>query len=1149
MANTPSKAASMSPSSDAAAGTPPSTTKRGRGRQSKVYSELKQPTSKIKNSSSTTTSAASKKNKEKEKPWEPKPTIVCLTLPNRKRERDSDTDVDHESLHEDDTSSDEEEDGVEVKVKVEDDRKPSAVAANSESAPGLSADDIRRIPCDDVAGDTPGSATGTTTNNSAQKKRRRQTNWKDPINAALLMRAIERSSARKKAREEKLKRGAKSDRTPGSKRGKRAGGNTESDDYDSSDEILKLVPRSTLTRFKRIMAKNEAAVTGEIVGRSSTEIAARVVSTCKHEAPVSTVRKLYEEKGMLSRQELQFINDTIKIRETRENLVTRKELLWTIRNILKEKRQANGINHPNKTVHNKTKKQIGKTSCENHVDYLIRKGKLPRLGKAPGGKRGPRTNRDDYLLRIQSKWEKTNVRDYQQFRFYMLMDSVWEEQRSLNKPAQPFKALHPHFQINVDLVCLRATPDGIIQIVGEKGVGTGIKSKRLKRRSKKPPTKSEDGGEDNIGNPAPHEGAAQADEGGEVPEYYDPGDGSILVTAIRIGSSAGTSGPYLFLAKGTTMDDSSLTDAGLVNLHGAPTGSRVLMTPNGLLTDDVWTNTVAPALADAIRSLPVVLDHPDWWVVCTFDGLWGHLLSLYEDDMDAFVDNRIFLVKEQNADGSLHVDQTQNQSVASQYQVNVRPSLEVIRLGVFSQWCLLAACLSAYKDTTGCATVTEDNQDEDDEEDITGGGAAAWVSAFRAVNMHPFYRTPFATWLRSLHSQGTADCDLPFTKQFRFEAMPDLWKGMSIEHRHLYMMTCTSLEKQALRDTGTSMWSHKDLVQKLMEFAPLLLMPQMRVAYLAATQFPDVIVHDNHKDTDALLNHDPFASIVPLPPDQAMLYDQDVLGTDQYERDRDEEEEILQEEDMLEAAEAAPTVMVDESCMLKPPSLINAVKRSEADAKDRHVNRLKLFHHMTDYCSRTSNATLEPSNYVNVEVSRDQLSLLNPTMRECVTGSLREELQGLSSKRNIAMRRLHMVDANLSLYGALLGQREKESLRQAATERMTAQAAREAAKIQERRRREQREAGEREEERRLALIAQQEQESPMTSKPTCDELLWRIEQGGLSVVDKLRISDLKMLLQFHFEAPLRGHKTKPDFVYAVKQHLLMNPGDRHLHDL
>ena len=41
--------------------------------------------------------------------------------------------------------------------------------------------------------------------------------------------------------------------------------------------------------------------------------------------------------------------------------------------------------------------------------------------------------------------------------------------------------------------------------------------------------------------------------------------------------------------------------------------------------DDATWSKVVEVLAPAIRKLPVIRDHPDWWCILTYDGLKSHV--------------------------------------------------------------------------------------------------------------------------------------------------------------------------------------------------------------------------------------------------------------------------------------------------------------------------------------------------------------------------------------------------------------------------------------------------------------------------------------------------------------------------------------------
>jgi CBS-domain-containing membrane protein len=118
------------------------------------------------------------------------------------------------------------------------------------------------------------------------------------------------------------------------------------------------------------------------------------------------------------------------------------------------------------------------------------------------------------------------------------------------------------------------------------------------------------------------------------------------------------------------------------------------MTPNAYMTDEAWKEA-AVLLAKGIWSLPVVDDHPDWRFILALDGYGSHV-NVYET-LEVFVDHKIWLVKEE-ADTS-SACQSYDQSVAKTDKRIVRPIIDTVRkkLGVISQWHLIAICLEGLK--------------------------------------------------------------------------------------------------------------------------------------------------------------------------------------------------------------------------------------------------------------------------------------------------------------------------------------------------------------------------------------------------------------------------------------------------------------------
>ena len=62
------------------------------------------------------------------------------------------------------------------------------------------------------------------------------------------------------------------------------------------------------------------------------------------------------------------------------------------------------------------------------------------------------------------------------------------------------------------------------------------------------------------------------------------------VTAVRIGSAAGTEGPRIYLASGKHVWREAVKDFG--KHHKSPPGSHICMTPSAYMTDDTWKRMV-----------------------------------------------------------------------------------------------------------------------------------------------------------------------------------------------------------------------------------------------------------------------------------------------------------------------------------------------------------------------------------------------------------------------------------------------------------------------------------------------------------------------------------------------------------------------------
>ena len=187
--------------------------------------------------------------------------------------------------------------------------------------------------------------------------------------------------------------------------------------------------------------------------------------------------------------------------------------------------------------------------AENHLDYLIRAKLLPKI--ASGGK---------VVKAQQTTTKRSCIRVEQQHRWHFLIEFTWEEHARKNQPTEHFKIVRAYFMLNLDETCIMSNA-GLLKVIGSA--------------DKKKHEKIVDDSRDSI-------------------------------TAIRIGSAAGTSGPIIFLAKGKDLTIQVLKN--LPKNFDAPPGSKVYMTPNAYLNDETW-ELIAEDLAAGIRAMPVIQDH------------------------------------------------------------------------------------------------------------------------------------------------------------------------------------------------------------------------------------------------------------------------------------------------------------------------------------------------------------------------------------------------------------------------------------------------------------------------------------------------------------------------------------------------------------
>jgi hypothetical protein len=259
---------------------------------------------------------------------------------------------------------------------------------------------------------------------------------------------------------------------------------------------------------------------------------------------------------------------------------------------------------------------------------------------------------------VQASTEKRSaITVPQQYRWHSTVDSAFnflrEKNTGVTKDGKSFGEVMPHFVFGGDETCFLAS-NGEVKIIGDK-------------------------------QKAKHEVATAGSR--------------VSITVYRCGSSAGVDGPTGFLPPGAYRK-SSYTDAYLLK-HGAAPYSTIIMTKAGYMTEDAWVS-MAPFMAKGIRELPIIRDHPDWWVVKIIDGFGPHTSSVKAMQIYADAKSKIALLKEEG--DTSHVCQAYDQECAKADKRSMRTSLAFLRRatqvtkGVIDGWQLITVALAAVRE-------------------------------------------------------------------------------------------------------------------------------------------------------------------------------------------------------------------------------------------------------------------------------------------------------------------------------------------------------------------------------------------------------------------------------------------------------------------
>ena len=453
------------------------------------------------------------------------------------------------------------------------------------------------------------------------------------------------------------------------------------------------------------------------------------------------------------------------------------------------------------------------------------------------------------------------------------------------------------------------------------------------------------------------------------------------ITCLRIGSAAGDEGPRVFLTEGKSLGHHrSFNIHNFATTYRAPPGSHVIPTPSVYMTDDTWIELAEP-LAKGIRAMSVIKDHPDWWCLLSLDGYGSHLKT---DALAMFAKYNILVIKEEG--DSSHLCQAYDQLVAKQDKRVTRNLLEGYRYskhGVITQYELVIIANTAMN---------------------APNSADAWRTSHIRVNMCPSQMIPFTDWLKK-HEASVSAADRFFESRISlFDAMPAMWKNLSEIQRREISELVDSMETIVVIDPNTGpLWSI-DNVRSVMRLGYIAYddMHKLRACLVVAKEDPTVFLN-------------PVASVV-----AASSLVQTSLDDHSFKRDHTKLKEVYMKEKAdcgwIEHGYQGNFVAQHGHEGPQPNgTFLSPAGRDAASSLYLHITNFVARHHGWHI-----GGDLVPSTKLQVDFTKDQRKLLNPTPRDIQMGAIMDQCGGHMAVKKIAKRRICFISNNVNSYARIL---------------------------------------------------------------------------------------------------------------------------------
>jgi hypothetical protein len=257
----------------------------------------------------------------------------------------------------------------------------------------------------------------------------------------------------------------------------------------------------------------------------------------------------------------------------------------------------------------------------------------------------------------------------------------------------------------------------------------------------------------------------------------------------------------------------------------------------------------------------------------------------------------------------------------------------------------------------------------------------SWIQSFRKVNLHPDFRVSFHEWLQKIQEKiETGERFFKERANSLFDALPAVWRNMTTVQRQECIQIIDTMKADA--GVSESIWNCKNNVRKLLKHVPMDDIPKIRACYMVAKESPGVIV-----GLDSTVNDDAL-------------------------RERGTQVDCFKE---FRAA------------ALKLKELMDGYK---VNKKCPHRQK-QLFDHFTNFAARShwknGDEELQPSTWLNLDITDDQRRLLAPKPKDVVRGAILNDTMGEGAKKKLAKRRINFWDGNISSYSRVLNSEEQLS--------------------------------------------------------------------------------------------------------------------------